>query len=67
MGMSPDICRLVSDVRTLGDAFRELFALLAEKHAPDTCADALGLVLCDRLEHLGEHLEAVLLSSPQPR
>jgi len=64
--MSSDICRLVCDVRTLGDAFRELFALFAEKHAPDTFADALGIVLCDRLEHLGEQLEAAVQHQRSP-
>ncbi|MBP9027391.1 MAG: hypothetical protein KBH81_14750 [Phycisphaerae bacterium] len=58
--MAADLVQLVNDIRATGGAFRELLALIEEKFAPDAFVDCLGVVLCDRIEQLGEQLEAAI-------
>lgn len=55
---------LVSDVRVTADAFGELFRLIEEKFQSDSLVDCLALVLCQRLEQLGEQLEDAITRRP---
>lgn len=55
---------LVFDVRVTAQAFGELFRLIEEKFQPDSFVDCLGLVLCQRLEQLGEQLEDAIARRP---
>lgn len=55
---------LVSDVRVTAEAFGELFRLIEEKFQPNSSVDCLGLILCQRLEQLGEQLEDAIASRP---
>lgn len=64
--MASDLVRLVGDVRITAQAFGELFRLIEEKFAPDSFVDSLGLILCQRLELLGEQLEDAVRASSQP-
>ncbi len=54
--------RLVGEIRTTGQAFRELFALLEGRFDPDSFVDNLAFVLCQRLDALGEQLEELIKS-----
>ena len=64
--MAADLVRLVDEVRTIGQAFRELFGLMEEKREAGVLVDCLGVVLCDRIEELGGQLEDAVMASSQP-